>query len=539
MGLVGNNNEEKIWNFLFNKIGNAYGVAGLMGNLYAESGLRPNNLQDTYNTKFNMDDETYTNWTDNGKYSGFIHDLAGYGLAQWTFWSRKQRLYEYAKSQNASIGNLEMQLNFLVKELSENYSAVWTNLKTVKTVKDATDLVLDKYEALSTMGETIKIQRRSYAQTYYDRYSGEVKQKAIAENQKQIDLYKASEYAKYIVSTGGHVISNSGGDERGKISGGTAGDQTGNEWVLKYWYNRPWNCVLRYPNPKVALRIAELGCEAALNNKIGYDQGQRNTYWQQLQKAGYRPSKITTACEADCSAGVIANVKAVGYLLNISALKDIKATYTGDMRNSFVNAGFQLLTDSRYLTGTTYLLPGDILLNDAKHTATNISVGSNMINATIPVNTNPSTPTSSIWLQKGSTGEAVKTMQTMLIACGYNCGSTGADGDFGKNTQSALAKFQQEAGLVVDGVYGDKTKAALEAKYQQKQTEKAGGGSQTSFLVKVNVASLNIRKGPGTKYAIAGKIKDKGTYTIVKTQGNWGKLKSGAGWILLTKTKRI
>jgi hypothetical protein len=68
-----------------------------------------------------------------------------------------------------------MQLNFLVKELSENYSAVWTNLKTVKTVKDATDLVLDKYEALSTMGETIKIQRRSYAQTYYDRYSGEVK----------------------------------------------------------------------------------------------------------------------------------------------------------------------------------------------------------------------------------------------------------------------------------------------------------------------------------------------------------------------------
>jgi N-acetylmuramoyl-L-alanine amidase len=48
--------------------------------------------------------------------------------------------------------------------------------------------------------------------------------------------------------------------------------------------------------------------------------------------------------------------------------------------------------------------------------------------------------------------------------------------------------------------------------------------------------SLNIRKGPGTNYFITGSIKDKGTYTIVEVKnGNWGKLKSGAGWINIHK----
>ena len=171
------------------------------------------------------------------------------------------------------------------------------------------------------------------------------------------------------------LISNSGHDENNRYSGGKAGDQTGTEWYLRTWYNRPWNCVLRHPNANVRATIADLGVKAARNNKIGYDQSQRNTYWSQLRKVGYDPSKITVACEADCSAGVIANVRATGYLLNIEALKNINASYTGNMRSGFKNAGFQVLTDSKYLTSPDYLLPGDILLNDAYHTATNIEKG--------------------------------------------------------------------------------------------------------------------------------------------------------------------
>ena len=152
-----------------------------------------------------------------------------------------------------------------------------------------------------------------------------------------------------------HYISNSGGDENGKISGGKAGDQTGKEWCLRAWYNRPWSCILRHPDANVRAKIAELGEAAAKNDKIGYDQSQRDTYWTQLVKVGYDPSKITVACEADCSAGVIANVKATGYLLGISSLKTIGATYTGNMRSAFKAAGFTVLTASKYLTSPDYL----------------------------------------------------------------------------------------------------------------------------------------------------------------------------------------
>lgn len=173
-------------------------------------------------------------------------------------------------------------------------------------------------------------------------------------------------------------ISNSGGDERGRASGGQAGDQTWNEWCIRSWYNRPWSCVLRYPDQEVRELIAELGIEAANNNLIGYDQYERYTYWDHLKASNYRPSQITIPCESDCSAGVIANTRAAGYLLNIPALKNINATYTGNMRDGFRAAGFQVLTDSKYLNSTDYLMPGDILLNDAHHTATNLGIGKNV-----------------------------------------------------------------------------------------------------------------------------------------------------------------
>ena len=68
-----------------------------MGNLYAESGLKPNNLQNSYEKTLGFTDITYTEAVDKGAYNNFIHDKAGYGLAQWTWWSRKEALLNYAK----------------------------------------------------------------------------------------------------------------------------------------------------------------------------------------------------------------------------------------------------------------------------------------------------------------------------------------------------------------------------------------------------------------------------------------------------------
>ena len=63
--------------------------------------------------------------------------------------------------------------------------------------------------------------------------------------------------------------------------------------------------------------------------------------------------------------------------------------------------------------------------------------------------------------------------------------------------------------------------------------------SSNGYLVKVTATALNIRSGAGTNYSIVGCIRDKGTYTIVETSGNWGKLKSGAGWICLDYTTKV
>ena len=103
-----------IYDRLMKVFGNSYGVCGLMGNLYAESGLKPTNLQNSYQTKLGMTDESYTQAVDNGSYTNFVRDSAGYGLAQWTYWSRKQNLLNYAKKVSKSIGDLDMQIDFLI-----------------------------------------------------------------------------------------------------------------------------------------------------------------------------------------------------------------------------------------------------------------------------------------------------------------------------------------------------------------------------------------------------------------------------------------
>lgn len=163
--------EKSIWNFLMAYIDNEYGVAGLMGNLYAESALRSNNLQQSYEYKLGYNDATYTAAVDSGSYANFIKDAAGYGLAQWTYWSRKQNMLAFHKSKNKSIGDLRTQLEFLVKELSESYNGVWTDLKNATSILGASNSVLLKFECPANQGESVQKKRAEYGQKYYDKYA--------------------------------------------------------------------------------------------------------------------------------------------------------------------------------------------------------------------------------------------------------------------------------------------------------------------------------------------------------------------------------
>lgn len=169
--LVGKTNEEKIWNYLKGKGLNNFAISGLMGNLYAESGLIPNNLQNSFESRLGYTDESYTKAVDDGSYAKFITDSAGYGLAQWTYSSRKSNLLKMAQSQHVSIGDLGLQLDFLWDELQKSYASLLTALKNATTVKGASDLVLTKFEKPAIQNEKVKATRCTYAQKYYTKYA--------------------------------------------------------------------------------------------------------------------------------------------------------------------------------------------------------------------------------------------------------------------------------------------------------------------------------------------------------------------------------
>ena len=173
MALTGKNNEEKIWNYLKAQGLTDCGVAGLMGNLYAESGLIPTNLQNSYEKKLGYTDATYTEAVDSGAYSNFVRDSAGYGLAQWTYWSRKQALLDYAKAAGKSVGDLETQLGFLMQELAGSFKAVLNTLKSATTVKAASNAVLLQFERPADQSASVQTKRAGYGQTYYDKYAAE------------------------------------------------------------------------------------------------------------------------------------------------------------------------------------------------------------------------------------------------------------------------------------------------------------------------------------------------------------------------------
>lgn len=145
-------------------IGNDYGVFGLMGNLKAESNLQANNLQNTYSKKFGMTDEEYTKAVDNGSYTNFVKDSAGYGLAQWTYWSRKQKLLQYAQAYGCSIGDENMQVDFMIGELMASYPSVLNVLKTATFIREASDCVLTQYERPADQSESVKEKRAAYGE---------------------------------------------------------------------------------------------------------------------------------------------------------------------------------------------------------------------------------------------------------------------------------------------------------------------------------------------------------------------------------------
>jgi peptidoglycan hydrolase-like protein with peptidoglycan-binding domain len=249
-------------------------------------------------------------------------------------------------------------------------------------------------------------------------------------------------------------------DEHGKAYGGQAGNQTGAELRRRAWYlhKKGWY-VLRAKREDVRKAIALAMRRAVPNLKIGYDQRQRYTLWNQVKSRGYDPGLASAPCECDCSSLVGTAIQYAFEALGINYIVPIDGFRTpNEVARLMATGEFDLLTSDKYCKRPDYLKEGDILVTRTQgHTVGVDNDGQYTDDEDEEETTQP-------MISKGARGEAVKTAQTLLRAWApESLPKYGIDSDFGTETDKWVRIFQDARKLSVDGVVGPKTWAALGA----------------------------------------------------------------------------
>lgn len=499
MSLKGNSVEEQIYNYLYEIYKNAYGVSGLMGNIFAESGLNPKNLQNTFEKKLSFTDDTYTQAVDSGSYTNFVHDSAGYGLCQWTYYSRKQNMLEYHKSKGKSIGDLETQLEFLIKEMSTNYKSVHSALMLAESVRAASDEVLLKFERPANQSTSVQEQRASYGQKYFDKYA---KIQASSGN-------------------GGNNMSNSSLVNCTVLSPNHSGKRTKSICRLT-----PHCVVGQLSASSIGGCFTSSSRQASCNYGIGTDGqvvlvvDEANRSWCSSSNDNDQQA-VTIECASDKSEPYAMNDKVYQKLIQLCA--DIckrngktKVLWLGSKEKALAyspKSNEMVLTAHRWFANKS--CPGDWLYSRYGELA-------DKINALLGTSTSQSSSST-------SSSEMYRVRKTWADAASQKGAYT--------NLDNAKKCADSNPGYSVFNSKGTVV-------YSGKTNTTASSSGFKSYKVRVDITDLRIRKGPGTNYGTNG-YTGKGTFTIVAESAGkgsdkgWGKLKSGAGWISLDFATKI
>ena len=156
-------NVKIIWDYLVRYVENQIGAAAIMGNLMAESSLNPKCVTGTK-------DANYIPKADSGAID-FIHDKHAFGLVQWCYWTRKEKFYNYVKSCNQSVGDLNVQLDYMVKELSGDFPITWKMMCEATDIRSASDSFMLRYEKPANTSEAMKQRRARYGQQFYEQFT--------------------------------------------------------------------------------------------------------------------------------------------------------------------------------------------------------------------------------------------------------------------------------------------------------------------------------------------------------------------------------
>lgn len=435
-------NEKKIWDSLLKFIGNPYGVAGLMGNLKAESGLNPKALESTYRTKLGMTNAQYVKAVDDGSYQFFQSDGAGFGLAQWTYESHKQNLLTFARYKGTSIGDLDMQLEFLQADLNA-FSAVLGTLKTAVSVREASDDVLLRYEKPANTGESVKKKRAAYGQEFFDTYADP-------------------------------------------------------DWIKK---NQKPNLVVtsaksRLGDPYVFGALGE-ECTPADRKKRA-----RSDYPEIINDCPVLSGKASSCNKCDNLGRHIYDCRGFTY----RCLKDVDITISTVGATTQWNTKADWMAQGKTADGMPDLVCCLFKQKGDKMSHTGLHIGDgHIIHCSGEVKTGMLEPSWTHWavpkglydqktlnaarrikavatLRKGSSGPEVKALQENLKKLGYDPGTI--DGVYGTKTVNAVKSFQKDYNLTVDGIAGMATQVAIDeaVKAGGKPSDGGSGGTQGVFL---------------------------------------------------------
>ncbi len=169
---------QKIWNYFKDKGLTEAGIAGVMGNLYEESRLLSNNLENWAEKLIRRKDAQYTADVNSGKYEkeDFCDDAFGYGLCQWTMDARKEGLYERTVEKGLSIDDLDAQLDYLWEELNDSwYKHILDTLRVTNDIREATNVFMCDFENPANQRSSAKRTRLTYSLAFMEHFmSGEI-----------------------------------------------------------------------------------------------------------------------------------------------------------------------------------------------------------------------------------------------------------------------------------------------------------------------------------------------------------------------------
>lgn len=253
-------------------------------------------------------------------------------------------------------------------------------------------------------------------------------------------------------------------------------------------------------------------------------------------KANAHTVDLDVSIHLNCYNGTAKGTEVLVYKLGDKTEQYAKNIVNEIASLGYTNRGVKVRTDLYYLKNTintAILIETFFCDNQEDVDRFNLDAMANAIvkgltgevpNVTVPESKPSPTPpqTSKNYLSKGDKGNDVKDMQIKLIACGYNCGKSGADGDFGANTLTAVKEFQKDNGLTVDGLAGQKTIAKLDSVYNNAKQNTTNSNNWVARLqTECNAQGFSNQKVDG----IPGKNTLKGCPILKKgTRGNLTKL---------------